>query len=201
MASGEQAEQDKPNAVRYLQVRVEEATGSNKEAINTWDDDIKEGFVKVELRGEGTKPIKKITRVVPAVRREGGPPDVKMVWNEPVYLEISSNSTELRLLLCREKENNGKKSLHVVTACGIFVKDILDAVPIDKYFEMFKPVSGNEGGFVRLKMNIIPEADMKGIQKHLQEKTGGRGALKGFLLIAAIVATGVAVVQRVRVRS
>ena len=47
-----------------------------------------------------------------------------------------------------------------MTACGIFVKDILDAVPIDKYFEMFKPGSGHEGGFVRLKMSILTEEEM-----------------------------------------
>lgn len=74
--------------------------------------------------------------------------------------EISDTSSELRLLLCREKEVNGKKSTNVVTACGIFVKDILDATPIDKYFEMFKPGTGQEGGFVRLKMSILSEADM-----------------------------------------
>jgi hypothetical protein len=201
MASGDSAEQDGGGDVKYLEVRVEEATGSNKETSNTWDDDIKEGFIKVELRGEGAKPVKKTTRTVPAIRTEkdGAPPDMKMVWREPLYLEILNNSTELRLLLCREKEGNGKKSTNVVTACGIFVKDILDAVPIDKYFEMFKPGTGKEGGFVRLKMNIISEADMNSIQK--QEKMGGRGAVKGFLVFGALVATGVAVVQRVRSRS
>ena len=32
---------------------------------------------------------------------------------------------------------------------GIFVEDILEAVPIDKYFELFKPGAGGEGGFIR----------------------------------------------------
>ena len=27
----------------------------------------------------------------------------------------------------------------IVAACGIYMRDIIDAVPIDKYFEMFKP--------------------------------------------------------------
>ena len=26
-----------------------------------------------------------------------------------------------------------------MAACGIYMRDIIDAVPIDKYFEMFKP--------------------------------------------------------------
>jgi len=43
---------------------------------------------------------------------------------------------------------------------GIFVDDILDAVPIDKYFELFKPGTGSEGGFIRVAMNYdthLPE--------------------------------------------
>ena len=43
---------------------------------------------------------------------------------------------------------------------GIFVDDILDAVPIDKYFELFKPGTGGEGGFIRVAMNYdthLPE--------------------------------------------
>jgi hypothetical protein len=41
-----------------------------------------------------------------------------------------------------------------VAACGIFVADILDAVPIDKYFELFKPGAGGEGGFIRIGMTF-----------------------------------------------
>ena len=48
----------------------------------------------------------------------------------------------------------------IVYAAGIFVDDILDAVPIDKYFELFKPGTGGEGGFIRVAMNFdsnLPE--------------------------------------------
>lgn len=37
---------------------------------------------------------------------------------------------------------------------GIFVEDILDAVPIDKWFEMFKPSAAGEGGFIRVHMSF-----------------------------------------------
>jgi hypothetical protein len=40
---------------------------------------------------------------------------------------------------------------------GIYVEDILDAVPIDKYFEMFKPKNGGDGGFIRVAMNFSTE--------------------------------------------
>ncbi|EIE25485.1 hypothetical protein COCSUDRAFT_40718 [Coccomyxa subellipsoidea C-169] len=38
---------------------------------------------------------------------------------------------------------------------GIFVNDIMDAVPIDKYFELFKPGAGGEGGFIRISMDFV----------------------------------------------
>lgn len=37
---------------------------------------------------------------------------------------------------------------------GIFVNDIIDAVPIDKYFELFKPNAGGEGGQIRICLNF-----------------------------------------------
>lgn len=40
---------------------------------------------------------------------------------------------------------------------GIYVSDILDAVPIDKYFELFKPGAGGEGGFIRLGLDYGSE--------------------------------------------
>lgn len=41
-----------------------------------------------------------------------------------------------------------------VCLTGIFVDDILDAVPIDKWFEMFKPAAAGEGGFIRVHMSF-----------------------------------------------
>ncbi|KXZ43312.1 hypothetical protein GPECTOR_94g634 [Gonium pectorale] len=58
-------------------------------------------------------------------------------------------------MLCREKFQGNKKGTSVVAACGIYVNDILEAVPIDKYFELFKPNAGGEGGFIRIRMNFV----------------------------------------------
>ena len=46
------------------------------------------------------------------------------------------------------------KIIHQQSAAGIFVDDILDAVPIDKWFEMFKPAAAGEGGFIRVHMSF-----------------------------------------------
>lgn len=35
--------------------------------------------------------------------------------------------------------------------------DILDAVPIDKYFELFKPNAGGEGGQMRIGMKYVTD--------------------------------------------
>ena len=35
------------------------------------------------------------------------------------------------------------------------MNDIMDAVPIDKYFELFKPGQGGEGGFIRIGMDYV----------------------------------------------
>ncbi len=55
----------------------------------------------------------------------------------------------------------GTVKLQRATA-GIFVNDILDAVPIDKFFELFKPGAGGEGGFIRISINFVK--DLKDIK-------------------------------------
>ena len=43
------------------------------------------------------------------------------------------------------------------------MNDILDAVPIDKYFELFKPGAGGEGGYIRISINFVK--DLKDLDK------------------------------------
>eukprot|EP00983_Pelagomonas_calceolata_P106730 1159266-Pelagomonas_calceolata.AAC.5 len=40
---------------------------------------------------------------------------------------------------------------------SIFVDDIIEAVPIDKYFELFKPNLLGGGGFIRICMNFVKD--------------------------------------------
>lgn len=40
---------------------------------------------------------------------------------------------------------------------GIYADDIINAVPIDKYFELFKPNAGGEGGFIRLALDFVTD--------------------------------------------
>lgn len=54
--------------------------------------------------------------------------------------DLTEDSTELRLLLCKKKDGVATQNT-VLSAAGIYVKDILRAAPIVKYFDLFKSVS------------------------------------------------------------
>lgn len=58
----------------------------------------------------------------------------------------------------------------IAAATGIYVNDILEAVPIDKYFELFKPNAGGEGGFIRIRMNFA--RDLAGLDAPRQGEAG-----------------------------
>ena len=54
--------------------------------------------------------------------------------------DLTEDSTELRLLLCKKKDGVATQNT-VLSAAGIYVKGILRAAPIVKYFDLFKSVS------------------------------------------------------------
>ncbi len=61
------------------------------------------------------------------------------------------------------------------------MNDIMDAVPIDKYFELFKPGQGGEGGFIRIGMDYV---------KSLKDKDGkAGGALPALIKVPLKAAT------------
>ncbi|KAG2445728.1 hypothetical protein HXX76_000334 [Chlamydomonas incerta] len=145
----------------YVSIVVEEATGKTQRDQFTWDTNAGafEAFVKVEVRG-GSRNTKAQTRKAPLIGDT-------ITWREELRMELLEGSSELRLMLCREKFQGNKKGTSVVAACGIYVNDILEAVPIDKYFELFKPNAGGEGGFIRIRMNFA--RDLAGLDAPRQE--------------------------------
>lgn len=133
----------------YLTVSVAEASGKNKEDDIVWDGNFVEGFVKVEVRG-GPRNIKVSSSPKRVLANS-------IQWGENLTAEVLEESRELRIMLCREKRTGTRVGTSVIAACGIFINDILEAVPIDKYFELFKPGAGGEGGFIRIGMNFSKE--------------------------------------------
>lgn len=129
-----------------LTLNVAEASGRTHEEQVVWDQSFVEGFVKVEVRGDA-KTVKVASRPRRIISHS-------INWNEDLALDVLEGAKELRLMLCREKRTEARTSTSVVAACGIFIEDILNAVPIDKYFELFKPGAAGPGGFIRISMNF-----------------------------------------------
>lgn len=165
--------EEKPKG--YLVITVIEAAGKNKDEQYVWDTVDFEGYVKIELRG-GSRNVKVATKKGPVA-------GTAILWNESLTLDVLEGANELRVMLCRDKmvqsSSGQKRGTSVIAACGIFVSDILDAVPIDKYFELFKPSAGGEGGFIRLGLDFTTDPNalprMRGLQNGLPA-AGGAGA-------------------------
>ncbi|GMH40931.1 hypothetical protein BSKO_08835 [Bryopsis sp. KO-2023] len=134
---------------KYLYLTVHEASGLLRDKEVLWEPTFTDGFVRVEVKGEG-----KVSKANTLNQRVE---DCTITWEQELRLEVSDTSQELRIMLCKERvrSESDRKSAQVIAACGIFVSDILEAVPIDKYFELFKPVADSScglGGFVRIAM-------------------------------------------------
>lgn len=105
------------------------------------------------------------------------------------FREHLDGAGELRILLCRPKPA-GERGSSIIAACGIYMRDILDAVPIDKYFELFKPGEGLEGGFIRISMNYLRPDQVRNVNGLLQGSKKKGSILPKLLLTAAVVAGG-----------
>jgi len=185
---------------QYLFMTIHEAWGLSKEQEPVWDDSFKEGYVRVEVRG-GSK-VQKTTTFTKTVE------NYAMDWRQDLRLELTEASKELRIMLCKEKARDAtsKKSASVVAACGIFVKDIIDAVPIDKAFELFKPgeTDSTLGGYIRVTLHTGPnvpsvptieEGESRAHEEEVameeegEQPTSKSGNLLRILLLAGLAAT------------
>ncbi|CAD7702723.1 unnamed protein product [Ostreobium quekettii] len=135
---------------RFLYITVQEASGKSKDQEVLWEPSFTEGFVRVEVRG-GPKTIK-ATTLTQSVQ------NLAISWKQELRVEVTDESKEMRIMLCKEKPRDAtgtRRKTDILAACGIYVKDILEAVPIDKYFELFKPGDSPEralGGFIRVTL-------------------------------------------------
>ncbi|KAI3428718.1 hypothetical protein D9Q98_007542 [Chlorella vulgaris] len=157
---------DRP--VGYLVINVLESAGHDNEDKPVWGDEFTQGHARVEIRG-GSKTIKKITSTQ-AVADNG------ITWEEQLTLEVLPGASELRIMLCRPKGAE-RSSTSIVAACGIYMKDLLDAGPVDKYFELFKPGGGKAGGFIRVAISFLePDQVRNGTLESEEEQQPARHA-------------------------
>lgn len=93
---------------------------------------------------------------------------------------IAACGEMLNLFACRDPNSCMRACMCLFFTCapvhaGIFVNEIADAVPIDKYFEMFKPNAGGEGGFIRICLDLVKDGDApKGACPYARSACAGR---------------------------
>lgn len=137
----------------FVVIRVKEAQGKNRAGEVVWDSNFIEGFIRAELRNtDGTKLVENSTTKKVIAN--------SMSWEEELRLEVRDGSRELRLMLCKDKKSGNRTGTTCVSACGIFIEDILQAVPINKFFELFKPrqTEHPEGGFIKVSIQFEDHA-------------------------------------------
>ncbi|EFN55137.1 expressed protein [Chlorella variabilis] len=182
--------------VGYLVINVLESAGHDSDDQQVWEPDFKSGYARVEIRG-GAKTIKKFTSTQSVA-------DNGITWVEQLTLEVLEGASELRIMLCRPKEvgEGGRSSSSIVAACGIYMKDILEAAPVDKYFELYKPGGGSAGGFIRVAISFLEPDQVRNGDLVGSGVEGGRGQKKkggilGLLLKLGVLAAGAAAVYTV----
>ncbi|KAL4428126.1 hypothetical protein ABPG75_002215 [Micractinium tetrahymenae] len=179
----------------YLVINVLEAAGHDAEDAPVWESEFKQGYARVEIRG-GPRTIKKLTSTQDVA-------DNGITWVEQLSLEVLEGASELRIMLCRPKQAGSERSSSIVAACGIYMKDILEAAPVDKYFELYKPGGGSAGGFIRVAISFLEpdqvrNGELDGGAHDGSKAAGGKkqgGGLAGLakkVLVLGVVATGVA---------
>jgi hypothetical protein len=79
----------------------------------------------------------------------------------PLHLIMSRlfRCTENHTACGRSATSDLSQSSAFLMCCapGIFVSDILDAVPLQKFFQLFRPAPGGEGGYILISMNFVKD--------------------------------------------
>lgn len=177
----------------YLVINVLESAGHDSEDAPVWDPDFKSGYARVEIRG-GPKTIKKVTSTKDVE-------DNGISWVEQLSLEVLEGASELRIMLCRPKGAAGteRSSSSIVAACGIYMKDILEAAPVDKYFELYKPGGGSAGGFIRVAISHLEPDQVRngelenGVRPGTPAAAAAGGKSKGGCLVGGLLKAALAV--------
>eukprot|EP01023_Acetabularia_acetabulum_P038770 TRINITY_DN37132_c0_g1_i1.p1 TRINITY_DN37132_c0_g1~~TRINITY_DN37132_c0_g1_i1.p1 ORF type:complete len:230 (-),score=59.24 TRINITY_DN37132_c0_g1_i1:283-972(-) len=135
-----------------LGIKIGTISGKNQKEQYVWGIPELVGFVRVEVKG-GQKPVQVSTKKVELNSEQA------LVLDEELELDIPEGAKEFRILLCHEKQLKGnKRAISVLAACGIYIQDIQDASPLQKTFQLYRPMQAGEGGSVDVYLNYVDKA-------------------------------------------
>ena len=127
-------------------------------------------FIRIELRG-GIHS-QKISTASSKMK------DNCLAFNTSLALDLAEDASELRLLLCKKKDGEGSQNT-VLSAAGIYVKDIIRAAPIVKWFDLFKSFGTGFGGQVKLSLTIADKASEEDTASPKEGETNGAKSSPG----------------------
>jgi len=102
-----------------------------------------EAYVKVEIRGHDGL-VKARTTVGEWL--EGG----HLKFDQTLRLPIPAGAEEIRLKVCKEKKRVFLSGSNVLSNAGIYLRDLLRFVPIEKEFGLFRPTDKTAGGTIKM---------------------------------------------------
>mmetsp|Transcript_900 Transcript_900/g.1590 ORF Transcript_900/g.1590 Transcript_900/m.1590 type:complete len:237 (+) Transcript_900:131-841(+) len=127
-----------------LEVRVISATNINPEKIKDLD-----VYVKVEMRGQ--VDLVKARTAIGKWQEDGS-----LKFDEILTLPVPPGAEEIRLKVCKDKKRLALSSSNAVCNAGIYLRDLLRFVPIEKDFGLFRPTDKTAGGTIKMFFDFKP---------------------------------------------
>lgn len=135
-------------ATESLEVRVLTADGIHPAGAGPPDFD---AYVKVEMRGQDG---------LVKARTAAGKwmDDGSLKFDETLRLPIPAGAEEIRLKVCKDKKRVFLSGSNVISNAGIYLRDLLRFVPIEKEFGLFRPTDKTPGGSIKMFFDYKPNS-------------------------------------------
>jgi len=134
-----------PTSTESLEVRVITAENINPGGGQPDFD----AYVKVEMRGQDGL-VK--ARTAAGKWMEDG----SIKFDETLRLPIPAGAEEIRLKVCKDKKRVFLSGSNVISNAGIYLRDLLRFVPIEKEFGLFRPTDKTPGGSIKMFFDYKP---------------------------------------------
>lgn len=148
-----------PPSTESLEVRVLSADNIHPPGSGPPDFD---AYVKVEMRGQDGL-VK--ARTAAGKWMEDG----TIKFDETLRLPIPAGAEEIRLKVCKDKKRVFLSGSNVISNAGIYLRDLLRFVPIEKEFGLFRPTDKTPGGSIKMFFDYKPNAPAEAAASHPSE--------------------------------